>query len=387
MKHLVKVLVVVDHAVGITGPHRNVVGTLNALSARADVDLRVLSGQIDPAEPYASQSDIHLGFKPHQAGNLIKNLWLLRRTISDRDLVYVPSGFKSFAQAFLTKGKRKLVAGPNVANLPFPWRDDHPGVIELTYMADEWIEASIARKIHVTKSTGIQGIHVIHHAIDTNKFSPHHRDDRVWEKYNIPGDKLKVLYVGHDNTRGKGVEILLQAIEIIRANETISNQVTFVFAGKLSPPNIAHIQSIEDAYTLGFLYPDTLPTIIASADMSIVPSSWENFPFSILEAMSSGLPIIAGRVGGIPEQIIDGETGILLDIARLGVHTPDAPEILARAIQSLAQNAGLRKKLGEAARKRALSYFTEERLGQEFFELFTACLEEEISYRQDHHVS
>src|SRR5690606_37825582 len=53
-----RVLVLVDHAVGISGPHRNVVGTLNALSAREDVDLRVLTGKIGASEPYAARCEI-----------------------------------------------------------------------------------------------------------------------------------------------------------------------------------------------------------------------------------------------------------------------------------------------------------------------------------------
>lgn len=69
-----RVLVIVDHAVGISGPHRNVVGTLNALAIHPEIDLRVVTGRVDNSEPYARRCDIRLGFVPHQVKASWRNL-------------------------------------------------------------------------------------------------------------------------------------------------------------------------------------------------------------------------------------------------------------------------------------------------------------------------
>jgi len=369
---MMKILVVVDHAVGVSGPHRNVVGSLNALAARSDVEIRLLTGKIDENEPYVKGCDIMLGFEPHNVGKMISNEMLIRKAVQGQELIYVPTGLKSFLYAFSAKGNRKLIVGPNMTPLPIPGRDDHPGKLEAEYMADLWIEASYYRQTHIERVTNLK-IPVVQHAIDTEKFNPKHRDETIWDEYGIPKDQLKVLYVGHDNTLRKGVEALIKTIEIIAEQPDVAQNLAFIFAGKLSEKNLAKIKSLKNTYPLGFLYPDRLPKVMASADISVVPSSWENFPFSVMEAMSSGRPIIAGRVGGITEQLGEGDeaTGILLELGKLGKHTPNASKLMADAIIALAADPEKRQRLGKAARERVMTHFVEDRLGQDLVDLFT----------------
>lgn len=240
-----KVLFLVDHAVGISGPHRNVVGALNALSAQPDVDLRLLTGKIDENEPYAKCCEIQFGFEPHKCSKLLHNLWLLRHAVKGQDLIYVPTGLKSFLYAFVAKGKRKLVAGPNVTPLPLPNSQDSPGWAEL-HMADRWFEASNFRREYVVKHTGIQTIGCVHHAIDIHKFSPEKVDHQIWERFHVPLDSLKVLYVGNDYFC-KGVPELAGAIELInKQNRDISNQLSFIFAGNLSEENKKRLQKLDN---------------------------------------------------------------------------------------------------------------------------------------------
>lgn len=83
---------------------------------------------------------------------------------------------------------------------------------------------------------------------------------------------------------------------------------------------------------------------LARADVFLLPSLWEGIPITIIEAMGTGLPIIASRVGGVPDMLEDGVSGLLID--------PE-PEQLTRAIEALAEDADLRAKLGSQARLRA----------------------------------
>lgn len=90
--------------------------------------------------------------------------------------------------------------------------------------------------------------------------------------------------------------------------------------------------------------------LLAASDLSILPSHEEGFSNAIIEAMAAGLPLAVTDVGGNPEAVINGTTGLVVP-AR-------SPELLAVAIEQLAGCANLRRRLGEAGRERAREMFT-----------------------------
>lgn len=94
---------------------------------------------------------------------------------------------------------------------------------------------------------------------------------------------------------------------------------------------------------------DNIPAILLSLDCFVLSSHWEGFSIAVLEAMAAGLPVIATKVTGAAEAIVDGETGILVEIG-------DKPG-LAGAICQLVGNVNLTRTMGLAARKRAESEF------------------------------
>lgn len=92
-----------------------------------------------------------------------------------------------------------------------------------------------------------------------------------------------------------------------------------------------------------------VPALLSALDAFVLCSRSEGFPLSILEAQSAGLPVVASAVGGIPEAVLDGETGLL--------HAPaDAPS-LATALRRLAGEASLRQQLCEGAGRRLAAEF------------------------------
>ncbi len=91
--------------------------------------------------------------------------------------------------------------------------------------------------------------------------------------------------------------------------------------------------------------------LLAAADIATLPSDFEGLPMSVIEAMLTGLPVIGTPAGGMPEQIIDGQTGLIVPY-----HDPAA---LTAALQRLADDAGLRERMGAAGRARALARYTE----------------------------
>ena len=86
----------------------------------------------------------------------------------------------------------------------------------------------------------------------------------------------------------------------------------------------------------------------ARADFLVLPSLFEPFGIVLLEAMAAGIPVVASRVGGIPEVVVDGDTGLLVE--------PGDAEALASAMLRLAESPALRARLGTRGRKRACSY-------------------------------
>lgn len=97
-----------------------------------------------------------------------------------------------------------------------------------------------------------------------------------------------------------------------------------------------------------------VPDLLAQSQIFILSTHYEGLPISILEAMRSGLPVVATSVNGIPEEILHGQTGFL--VARKDVSS------LANALSTLIHSPNLRQQMGEAGRQKFLQEFTIERM-------------------------
>jgi len=100
-----------------------------------------------------------------------------------------------------------------------------------------------------------------------------------------------------------------------------------------------------------------VPQILAASDIFVLSSNWEGLPRSTIEAMMAGLPVVATRVGGVPELVEDGGTGFLVP--------PRDPNALAEALQRLIADPELRRRMGQAGREKALKEFTLDRMLRE----------------------
>jgi glycogen synthase len=98
----------------------------------------------------------------------------------------------------------------------------------------------------------------------------------------------------------------------------------------------------------GFVEHSAVPAVLASLDVLVLPSAYEELGSVLVEAMVAGVPVVASDVGGIPEVVRDGETGLLVP--------PGDVDRLAEALDRLAGDPGLRARLSAGARARSLSY-------------------------------
>ena len=109
-----------------------------------------------------------------------------------------------------------------------------------------------------------------------------------------------------------------------------------------------------------------VPELLATAHCVLLASDYEGCPLSVLEAMAAGVPVVATAVGGIPEIVADGETGLL---------TPrgDA-QALARALETVLADRDLATRLGAEGRARARRELDRERMGAEVVALYDELL-------------
>lgn len=119
---------------------------------------------------------------------------------------------------------------------------------------------------------------------------------------------------------------------------------------------IARIEADPDlSRRISFLgYRSDVDELLRAADIFTLPSHREGMPRSIIEAMMSGLPVVATDIRGSREEVVDGETGFLVPVGDAGR--------LEAALLRLVRDADLRAHMGAAGRKRALSLFDEERV-------------------------
>jgi glycosyltransferase involved in cell wall biosynthesis len=112
---------------------------------------------------------------------------------------------------------------------------------------------------------------------------------------------------------------------------------------------------------------DDVSEILASADVFVLSSIYECLPISVLEAMAAGLPVVATGVGGVPELVVEGETGFVV--------RPRDAEALAAALRRVLANGELRRRLGEAARARMENQFGVEKFRRRHLEVYLHELE------------
>ncbi|MBC7812043.1 MAG: glycosyltransferase family 4 protein [Burkholderiales bacterium] len=120
----------------------------------------------------------------------------------------------------------------------------------------------------------------------------------------------------------------------------------------------------------GWVDPESIPQLISDASLVLMPSRWrEPFGLVALQAAQMARPIVASRVGGIPEIVIDGQTGLLVE--------PDDSHALASAAASLIRDPAAAERIGSAGRARAESVFSFERMVDEYENLYRQLTQEQ----------
>jgi alpha-maltose-1-phosphate synthase len=248
-------------------------------------------------------------------------------------------------------------------------------------MADAVIAVSKGTREDILRVTPVrpERVHVIYNGIDTQLYRPAEAVDAL-ERFGVDPSQPVVLFVGRI-TRQKGIVHLARAIPRIDP----SAQVVLCAGAPDTPEIAAEMQQAVAAAQRqrdGVIWiQEMLPRseviqFYSHATVFCCPSIYEPFGIINLEAMACGAPVVASAVGGIPEVVIDGETGVLvpLDQQTESPFEPVDPQRfsadLAAAINRLLGDAALRQRLVEAARKRVERAFAWPAIARQTAELY-----------------
>lgn len=191
---------------------------------------------------------------------------------------------------------------------------------------------------------------VVHNALDAS-YGIRGREGReaIREKFELPPDGVLVAFIGN-LFKHKGLHRVVRAL-----SEVVELPWHLVVGGegperKPIERRLEHLGLTGRATFLGRVAPKDVERLLAAIDLVTLPSTQEGMPYVILEAMASGVPVVATAVFGIPEMIVSGETGILVE--------PGDGDALREAFVALIGNPGKRGELGRAARRRFERHFT-----------------------------
>jgi len=201
-------------------------------------------------------------------------------------------------------------------------------------------------------------VHVVHNGIDTDFYRPVEETD-VLDRLGVDRSRPSVAFVGRI-TRQKGVPHLLRAA--LKLDPDIQ---LILLAGAADTPELARetdalVERLRAERTGVILVSEMLPRedvrqVLTHATLFCCPSVYEPLGIVNLEAMACSTAVVASAVGGIPEVVEDGVTGVLVPY---DADRPDEFEAgLARAIDMVAGDAALAASMGRAGRRRAVAEF------------------------------
>lgn len=192
------------------------------------------------------------------------------------------------------------------------------------------------------KGIAPEKIRLFPRGIDTVRFHPAKRN-AVLDKEVSPSKALRLLYVGRIS-REKNLPVLERAFKslVSRLKDPSSIHLVVVGDGPYLAEMKQHLRGLPCTFT-GYQQGEALPAIYASCDLFVFPSTTDTFGNVVLEAQASGLPVVVTDKGGPCENMLPGETGLVVP--------PDDPDSIVEAILALMHDPIRSRQMGRAARR------------------------------------
>lgn len=212
---------------------------------------------------------------------------------------------------------------------------------------------------------------VVPWGIDLERFRPEADEVAAFRReLGIPKGAPLVGLIGRIDPK-KGQEEFLRAADRIAGRHP---EAHFLFAGRVPPGQEAYAERIR-SLAVGLAWADRVhllghredvPRLLGAVDVLVLSTYEETSAFVVLEAMAAGRAVVATDSGGTPEAVRDGQEGLLVP--------PRDVEALAGALDRLLADPALRRRLGEAARRRAETMYGEERMVEEIESVYREIL-------------
>jgi glycosyltransferase involved in cell wall biosynthesis len=375
----IRVLTLIENAT-VTGPARNVI-EFGRMAAHAEGDLPAVEVTIVTYQRGAEESQLALAAK--QAGLTVATVAERRR--------WEPKVFSQLRQVIAAIDP-DLLETRNVKShflvrllglhRKFPWIAWNHGYTATSRLdraytqLDRWSLRGAYRVVTVCipfaeqlERLGVarERITILHNSVKPFVRPPEEEVLRVRRELALADDEAVILAVGR-LSQEKGHADLLRAAAALKTMPGAPGfRVVIVGDGPEREPlmRLASRLGVDQQVTLVGFQRDTRP-YYALAAVAAVPSHSEGSPNVVLEAMAAGLPITANAVGGVPEILEEGVTGLMV--------APRNAEAMAKALLRLLADAGLRQRLGTAARSRAESDYQPESYRRKLVDFYQKTL-------------
>lgn len=327
-----------------------------------------------------------IGEAPAQDERHVKFLQTLQRDIvmaglvDEADVVHGHTWYSHLGGCLVKQlAGAKLVLTTHSLEPHRPWKVEQLGT---AYHGSSWIERTayenadgvvavsnaMAEDVCALYDVDPSRVRTIYNGIDLNQYRPRPNED-VLRKYGVDPDTPYVLFVGRI-TRQKGILHLVNALQYLEGDvqvvllagapdtEEIEQEMT---------ERVERARETSDAsitWIAEMLPKDEVITFYSHAAVFVCPSVYEPFGIINLEAMACETPVVAAAVGGIPEIVVPGETGLLVDFEAVGDGDADPADPaqfshdLADGINELLANPDRRDQMARASRQRVEDVFS-----------------------------
>jgi len=237
----------------------------------------------------------------------------------------------------------------------------------LTRFTDHFVTLSQATRVDLIRTDRVSPsrVTVIYPGVDSKQFSIGEPSVVARRRLGLPDQGAVIGVLARLDPVKRHADLIVAFPQILQVAPT--TRLIFVGDGSAAPNlrRLVHETGVTEQVDFLGARRD-IPWILRALDLLVLPSQQEGLPNSILEAMAAGVPVVATRVGGIPEIVIDGETGLLVP--------PGDPVALANAINSLLMNPEVRQRMGSHGRARVEANFTARRAAAELEALYRRLL-------------
>jgi glycosyltransferase involved in cell wall biosynthesis len=313
-------------------------GVESHLACRPGIELAAQAQAVARVHPLPMGGDLDVA--------LILRLYRLIRAVRP-DLVHLHSRIG----ADVMGGIAARLAGLPVVHTR---RVDNPeprALVALKYALHHRVIAISEGIARVLRAQGLPGskLRVVRSAVVAEPYAGPCRGERVRKRLGLPDDSV-LIGVAAQLIERKGHRVLLQALPALLADEP-RLQLLLFGQGPLAADlqrRIAAAGLSERVHLTGFR--DDLPELMPCLTLLVHPALMEGLGIALLQAAAAGVPVVASRVGGIPEAVADGASGVLVP--------PGDAAALTQAIRRLLANPELRQRLGHAASLRVQREFS-----------------------------